>query len=361
MTISRTFNDPKSAAPFLIGERLLSSQENEVFASLRKLDSIVTQHTLRNFQPSVQLTTAVGLRPVAAYDASLGLWAIAWLEAGAVKINTTSNQISLVSRTVPASAAKPLTAASSGAGSFVIGLDATGGATASKILQSTDGFTWTLRTIGSADTKSVRGLVWDQAHSTYIAIVSSDTASSVEIFTSPTGVTWTSRTVPAPVSTRAWPYTSAGTGSLAISNATSSDGGVTWVARTGPLASATASVTYNPGLDAFLWAQCATGTAGGYTSPDGITWTIAAAFSSYSGQRSIMCIGAAYTVVGAQFSSGVQVFYSYDAIVPTAWARSAEFRTGTVAISSACASDRQLMIFTTDGATNTSLVASKFL
>ena len=130
---------------------------------------------------------------------------------------------------------------------------------------STDGITWTLRTMPSA-------LGWNSAtygNGVFVAVSNNTTtaASSAD-----GGITWTLRTMPASV---AWQSVTYGNGVFAVvgqatTTAASSTDGITWTLRTMPSATNWYSVTYGNGV----FAAIAINTTTAASSTDGITWTL---------------------------------------------------------------------------------------
>lgn len=364
---NRFFVDPKAGGSYATGERLTSTAASAVMTSLREVDESEYVNGLRNFQAPAVVHSSALVDPHAAYDESLGIWAMAYVTGGAVKVKTTGAFMQLENQTVPASAATPVCAITNNAGKFLFGLDP-GGSSASKILESSNGTTWTLRTCGSADTKSVRGLAWDEYNSLFIALVSTTSNGSTQVYTSPDGITWTSRTVAAGI-TGYWPNLQpSGSRCIAVNTAglavalstttaymTSTDGGVTWTDRTGPTASANSTIAYSAALDRFIWTN-STGT--GYVSSDGINWS---AFTtlSWSGTAVVDSIGPTVILSGGKGGVGAQgeIWYSYDETTPATWVKANRFVTTYTGWRSTSVSNNQILIFA-DDATNTAVFAS---
>lgn len=137
---------------------------------------------------------------------------------------------------------------------------------AGKIITSTSGISWTLRTSGTSE--DLQSVIW-----TGTQFVASGTNNKV--LTSPTGTTWTARTTGMSATGTVY-VTSSGsvilavsdTGSTATCMATSADG-ITWTLRTAPATHL--GVPYYMGFGTPIFVV--TTITALYTSPDGITWT----------------------------------------------------------------------------------------
>jgi len=183
-----------------------------------------------------------------------GLFAV--LVQSSNKIMTSSDGVTWTERTLPSS--ELWSCITYDNGKFVIAAYGT-----NKAATSTDGITWTARTLPSSQ-------YWHRAtygNGLFVIIE----AVSNKAATSSDGVTWTERTLP---SSELWSAVAYGNGVFVIvadsSNkaATSSDG-ITWTARTLPSFSSWKNLAYGNGL----FIAIAEGTDKAATSPDGITWT----------------------------------------------------------------------------------------
>ena len=147
---------------------------------------------------------------------------------------------------------------------------------------STDGITWTLRTLPASH--DWPGLVYGK--DTFVAIAAYTTKAA----TSTNGITWTQRTLPSSVG---WTSLTYGNGTFVAvaygtTTAASSTDGITWTTRTLPDMQLWRSVTYGNGL----FVAVSDGSAVAASSTDGITWTtrtlpsganwFAVAYSSYT-------------------------------------------------------------------------------
>jgi len=127
---------------------------------------------------------------------------------------------------------------------------------------STDGITWTARTLpSSAGWYSVT-----HGNGTFVATTSSSAAAA----SSTDGITWTARTMP---SSTCWRSVTYGDGTFVVVSdseaAASSTDGITWTARTLPSSATWLSVTYGDGT----FFAVALSSAAAASSTDGITWT----------------------------------------------------------------------------------------
>lgn len=121
---------------------------------------------------------------------------------------------------------------------------------------STDGITWTARTI------AISAFAVTFGAGVFVAVGTNSVA------TSPDGITWTTRTIP----NTAWRAISYGAGvfvAIGAGSTVTSPDGITWTARTS-VAANMGPITYGGGRFVVL-SQSAAG--GGATSVDGISWT----------------------------------------------------------------------------------------
>ena len=135
---------------------------------------------------------------------------------------------------------------------------------------STDGITWTTRTLPSAS--SWKAAVCNPTTGVFVAVAQGSTAAA----SSTDGITWTARTLP---SSSNWCAVTVNTTTgvfVAVSSSTgttaaSSTDGITWTARTLPTSSSWVAVTCNPTTGIFL--AIANGSSSAAYSTDGITWS----------------------------------------------------------------------------------------
>lgn len=327
MTAQRFFRDPKGGIPYAFGEKWPSADATESGSALRKMEKALYRSVVQNwFGPisfdSVTIPTSTCL----AFDATLGLWAFAYRVAGNLNVflkDTSFNSNSPLSSTVPATTANAISAASSDQGCIVFGLGPPG-STAAKILQTNDGVTWSLRTIGSASTKSITFVRWSGSASRFIAL-----ATTGEAYTSPDGVTWSQRTVPGGLTGATWTGLAVSNTGVAVATAngttsymTSADGGVTWVQRTGPTNGA--NVAYAPGAGAGLQPSGAFAWGTTHVSGDGISWSamIAPPAGAAVGVTQVFGMGPMFIAITTQIGGtggGARVEISYDQANPSVW------------------------------------------
>ena len=139
-----------------------------------------------------------------------------------------------------------------------------------KAMTSSDGITWTERTLLNSD-NNWHGLCWSPELRLFCAVAWNTNKTA----TSPDGIIWTERTLP---STAHW-YSICWSPELRLfctvannsNKAATSPDGITWTERTLPSTAHWYSVCWSPELRLF----CATGENSNKaaTSPDGITWT----------------------------------------------------------------------------------------
>jgi hypothetical protein len=139
-----------------------------------------------------------------------------------------------------------------------------GGGNATTYATSSNGTTWTHRTLSATGVNSMSASAF--GNGTFIAIVS---GTSVAV-SSTNGTTWTVRSMPA---SQNWTSAAYGNGTFfahsnGTTNTATSSNGITWTARTSP--EAFQKVTFANGL--FVATSYAVNT-NVYTSSDGITWT----------------------------------------------------------------------------------------
>jgi hypothetical protein len=317
MIESRIFTDPKAGIGYGFGERLPSANESEALAALRKLDRSIYDISVRSYHPQFKLTTGSLVDPVAAWDVSAGKWIFAYMTGGNVVCtefdSALSHNTSLAATAFSGTigfTGEPF--ATNDSGTYALGL-APSGATPGKILTAiTPTLTsWTLRNIGSSNTKSVNYIKYDPVHGVFIAAVTTG-----EMYTSANASIWTLATIPGAFSSATWgglavsvagSASGAGGGfavaipSSGTSYMTSPDGGVTWTSRTFPVNFNTSpQLSYHRGIDMFF--------CGGYASRDGIAWTLWSNAPSWS---RMFGIGAMGVVLSASASVGalVQLLY----------------------------------------------------
>jgi hypothetical protein len=355
VTFPRIFQDPQNGVPYLFGAPFPAAHANSILTALRYTEKALYRTTVQNwFGPTLVVGQSAAL--AMAFDATLGLWAIAASPLGGGNMGVTVfdpsfDTTSSIITTTAASTSSPTSAASSDLGCVVFGLTPVAG-TASKIMHSTNGTTWALRSIGSSNTKAVSFIRWDPSGARFVALVSTG-----ECYTSPDGITWTSRTVPAGLSAVTWKGLAVSSTGFCVATAnattnymTSNDGGTTWVQRTGPVTGA--GVTYAPGLNVTI--SGATGVfAWGLThvSTDGISWssTTLAPPASASGVCKLLGMGPMFVAVTTQIGGtggGANVEFAYDQVNPNSWALGAKFRPadGFGGIGYAAASQNQVAI-----------------
>jgi hypothetical protein len=325
MTAKAFFTDPNGGIPYTAGQVFPHAHASEVLSALRKVQKALYRTIVQNwFGPidfdGVTIASSVALT----YDATIGYWAMAYRVGGNIGIalrDPSFNNVA-VGTTVAATGAPIASAASSDLGCMVFGL-APVSVTANKVLQSNDGATWTLQTIGSIDTKTVSFIRWVASQARFIALVSTG-----EAYTSPDGVAWSLRIVPAGLTSATWSGLAVSSTGVVVATAdssttymTSADGGLTWTQRTGPTFGA--NVAYSPGVNSFAW-----GTA--YVSSDGIAWTAMAQppGASASGITKLYGVGPMFVAITTQIGgtgSPARVEISYDQANPSSWATVASF------------------------------------
>ena len=152
---------------------------------------------------------------------------------------------------------------------------------------STDGITWTLRTM--PNTSSWDGVTY--GNGTFVAVALNNTTLAAS---STDGITWTLRTMPKAL---AWYGVTYGNGIFVAvasntTSAASSTDGITWTLRTMPNVLAWYAVTYGNGT--FVAVQ-GSGTISAASSTDGITWTL----------RTMPNASVWYAVTAAPFQSSI--------------------------------------------------------
>ena len=174
--------------------------------------------------------------------------------------------------------------------------------TSTTAASSTDGITWTTRTMPSAQ----NWLSVTYGNGTFVAIAYSSTTTAAS---STDGITWTTRTMP---SVSLWHSVTYGNGTFVAiaygsTTAASSTDGITWTTRTLPLAPLWQSVTYGNGT--FVAIAYATTTAA--TSTDGITWTTRTLSSAVNwisatyGNGTFVAVASNTTTVAASSTDGI--------------------------------------------------------
>jgi len=174
---------------------------------------------------------------------------------------------------------------------------------------------WTTRT--AASSSQWQSVCWSPEINLFCAVANGTAA----IMTSPDGVTWTSRTPPVGAGVLVsvcWSpdlnlFVAVSSSSTAAINVISSPDGITWTQRTG-IAKQFSSVCWSPELTLF----CAVGVSGAVmTSPDGITWTSRTASEANTWNE--VCWSPELTLFCAVSSDGTnQVMTSSDGITWTA-------------------------------------------
>ncbi len=333
MTSPRIFRDNKAGVPYLYGEHLPSANASQIESALRRTEKIIYRTIVQNWFGPVSLA-GIPNSIAAAFDATLGVWAVAQGpfgggNVGITRVDPCFDDFNFYTPTVAAVAADVRSAASSGLGNIVFGL-ATGGASANKILQSNDGLNWVLRAIGGATTKPVSFIRWDSTFARFVALVSTG-----EAYTSSDGVTWTSRTVPGGLSAVTWTGLAISTAGMCVATAsgttnymTSADGGITWVQRTGPAngvdVAYASGVGSSTGSGGFAW-----GTV--YVSSDGINWSsmTSAPAATGDGVTKLVGLGPSFVAVTTQLGGsggGAQVEIAFDQANPSVWTLVGHFR-----------------------------------
>lgn len=197
---------------------------------------------------------------------------------------------------------------------------ATNGTTATQIMTSPDGVTWTTRT--SPEASGWQRVVWSRALRKFVAIANSGT---YRVMTSPDGVTWTgySPAVAAGVDYRAMAW-SAELGLFAAYSASGggviwSADGVTWTAGTGSAGHGSQFVMWVPELERFISVGTgASGVGAVAYSLDGKTWTLANAPNSNTWRGVTYSPMLGLLVAVASTGAGDRVMTSPDGITWTA-------------------------------------------
>lgn len=365
MTTPRVFKDNKAGLPYLFGEKLPAANATNIEEALRRTERALYRGIMQNWTGPIEITNVSSSSIAAAYDATLGIWAIGYA-SGTVAVarrDPSLNSFSFYAPSLPAVSADVVSAASSGLGNIVFGL-APGGATTSKILQSNDGITWTLRTIGAVTMQPVSFIRWDAANARFVALVSTG-----EAYTSSDGVNWTSRTVPAGLAAVTWVGLQISTTGMCVATAsgtanymTSADGGITWIQRSGPTNGA--DLAYAPGVGpatangGFAW-----GTT--HVSADGISWSAMTSppAAAPAGETKLVGVGPMFVAVTTQLGGtggGTQVELAFDQANPSTWTMVAQFRPTDGFDDRVCvaASENQLLVI---AAQSTSTVAYRSL
>lgn len=143
---------------------------------------------------------------------------------------------------------------------------------ASAVMTSPDGVTWTTRSPATNDPWS--GLTWSPELSLFVAVSTNGT-----IMTSPDGVAWTGRTSPEANQWTGvcWSPTLSlfvMVGNTGTHRVQTSPDGVAWTSRTAAAANAYTDVIWASGLSLFVACDASSSTTAIMTSPDGLTWTL---------------------------------------------------------------------------------------
>jgi hypothetical protein len=162
-----------------------------------------------------------------------------------------------------------------------------GGAGSTTYATSTNGTSWTHRTLSATNVNTIRPSAY--GNGTYIGVIQS----SAFLVTSTNGTSWTVRSMP---SSQNWYSAAYGNGtffthSVANTTAATSPDGITWTARTTP--EAFRDVKFANGI--FVATPNATN-SNVYTSTDGITWTTRTLPFSASQQKRVFGGGGVFVV-----------------------------------------------------------------
>lgn len=214
--------------------------------------------------------TASGPGGSAAYSPTLGLWVAVGQTAtvGNGHVLTSTNGTTWTQRSIPSSQQFSGVAWAPSLARF-----AAVSVFSTDVITSSDGVTWTLRTGSSGN--SWQGLVWSPDLSLFVAVG----GAGVDTFmTSPDGINWTDRAVG--IQANSWKRV-AWSPSLTLFAAVSTSGtnrvvtsanGTAWTYRTASEANQWSGIAWSPTLALFA-AVARTGTHQVMTSPDGINWT----------------------------------------------------------------------------------------
>jgi hypothetical protein len=144
-----------------------------------------------------------------------------------------------------------------------------------QVMTSTDGSTWTARSLQSTDNPDLQGVVHGEG--VFVAVADNLTGSETATYSSTDGITWTRRTSDS-VGKKAVAY---GDGTFVAVRATGANPGIvhtsadglTWTSRTGPTGATWQSIAYGNGTFVIVGTAGAGNDQGAISRDGGVTWT----------------------------------------------------------------------------------------